>query len=262
MTFSEFAQALHPFVGGYINDFTRNLLLGGLTANEARIEELDSSTLRNYYHGFRQLTHLWADLYDVWDKQEFMRYVESTYTTEAFEDISKRFSERGFEITPDRVPEGLAEILADILDEVLRGTVPKQSKSFPKNKQTASQMLDFDRESLEKAIAELDKSLHYLQDPLHELMIGWAYWHEHQRAEYEVNITSHIGKIIECCQKIERCAKRYPDFPELMKLSKIGLDIFEKYYSVHDREDLPAYESYLAEFLGVMDLVSKKLVAS
>ncbi|MBQ9907228.1 MAG: hypothetical protein IJM46_10710 [Oscillospiraceae bacterium] len=261
MTFSEFAQALHPCVGGSIVEFTRNLLSGGLRTNKATIEDLHPSTLRNYYHGSRQLTLLWADLYDAWDKQEFMRYVESTYKAEAFEIISERFSELGFEIKPDCVPERLAEILEGILDEVLKGTVPKQSKSFPKNKQTASRMLDFDRKSLAKIIEELDESLQYLQDPLHEYMIGWEYLRAHQRAEYEVNIASHIGKITECCRKIERCAKRYPDFSELMKLCKIGLVIFDKYYSVHDREDFSDYESYLTEFREVIDLVSGKLVA-
>ena len=256
MTFSKFAKTLRPFVGGSIWEFTSNLLSGGLKSRLEYIEELNPDTLRKYYHGERQLTKLWADLYDVWDEQEFIRYIETTYKADSFEDISECFCKLEVSITPDNVPKRLAEIFSSIMDKVLQGA----SKSSPKEGKTALQMLEHDRESLAKTIEQLDESLHHVQDPLHDNLIIWDYMSEQEKEEFKKDITSHISVILNCSQKVKLLAKRYPDFSDLMKLYTLGKDFFARYYAVHAREDLADYVSYLTEFCEVVDLVSRKLI--
>ena len=255
MTFSEFAHILHSFVGGSIKEFTTNLLLGGLTSRLNYIEDLHSSTLRNYYNGDRQLTYLWSNLYDVWDKQEFIRYVETTYKAESFAKISKRFSDLGFAITPDCVPKRLAEIFLSIMDELPKDAVQKKSKS-PEKK--ASRMLEHDREKIAGIIGDLADALQHVQDPLHDYLLIWNYMSTQEQAEYEQGIDSHILNIMEYCKKLEFYAKRYPDFSELKKLMMLGKEIYKRYYAVKEREALAEYEAYRQELHKTLEQVSAK----
>lgn len=260
ITFPEIAQTLHGFAGGSIREFTSNLLTGGLTSREEYVEELDPSTLRNYYHGNRQLTRLWADLYDVWEEQEFIRYVETTYKAESFESISKCISKLGFEITPDNVPERLAVLFSSIMDEVLKDAVPKQTKLPVKTEQAVPRMLTHDRELLADTLEELAEALQYVQDPLHDFLLTWDLMNAQERAEYEKDIMSHVCTVKNCSKKLDLYAKRYPGFSELSKLCKNGQKIFMKYYAVHTRQELSDYETYLKELCDTMDQVSKKLI--
>lgn len=130
MKFSDFAQIIHSIVGGEKYGFTIELLKAGLNPagvkyiKSLKSDESGKSRIRKLLSGKNDITEIAPEIVNYFDDDLFIEYIEEIIDESQYSEICEKFqegSDNQIIIEEDDVPQRLAEIYHDILNEAAKG---------------------------------------------------------------------------------------------------------------------------------------------
>ena len=143
MKFHEFAQILHSLIGGKKYDFTIDFLKSGLDAEgveyikSLRSDEPGKSRIRKFLSGKNDITEIAPEIVISFNQGLFVDYILETIDESIYPEVCRLFGESPYniQIDEDDVPEKLAEIYEQILQDAAKGKVNQCDSSNKKTPQ-------------------------------------------------------------------------------------------------------------------------------
>lgn len=130
MKFSDFAQILYSIVGGEKYNFTIELLKAGLDdagveyIKSLRSDESGKSRIRKLLSGKNDITEIAIVIVTFFHDYFFVDYILERFDESQYSEICEKFrktSDNQITIEEDDVPQRLAEVFYDILNEAAKG---------------------------------------------------------------------------------------------------------------------------------------------
>ncbi len=129
MKFSDFAQIIYSIAGGEKYGFTIELLKAGLDEEGIDIikslkdDKSGKSRIRKFLSGDNDITEIAPEIVNYFHDNLFIEYIEEIINELQYDEICEKFKEVSDNqiIIEEDVPERLAEIYHDILNEAAKG---------------------------------------------------------------------------------------------------------------------------------------------
>lgn len=142
MKFSDFAKIIYSIVGGEKYKFTIELLKAGLSSagveyiKTLRSDKSGKSRVRKFLSGDNDITEIASEIINYFDKLLFVDYIDEKFDESQYNEICEKFkevSDNQLIIEEYDVPQRLAEIYHDILNEAAKGKSSKVENDVSSN---------------------------------------------------------------------------------------------------------------------------------